>query len=155
MNTRRCSVCTSTSGHQSTNTFSKSVCLFLSRPILSSVCSVCLGAITPLVSHRLRLHETVLVCTSTHGHQSTNTFSQSVCLFLSRLFLSLVRFVTRVTVYPHHLEAHETMLGVCEYAWSTTHRDMLSWSVCSYVGHSLTRSVLVTRSTTPLVSHHR
>jgi hypothetical protein len=76
------------SQHQ--HAFSKSVCLFLSRPILSSVRSVP-RAITPLATLQLQSHETVLVCTSTHGHQSTNTFSKSVCLFLSRPILNSVR----------------------------------------------------------------
>jgi hypothetical protein len=46
-------------GHQGTNTVSKSVCVFLSRPILNSVRSVC-RIIIPLVSHRLHEYETML-----------------------------------------------------------------------------------------------
>jgi hypothetical protein len=76
VNTRRCSVCTNTHGHQSTKAFSKSVCVFLSRSILNSVRPVPRVTVHH-VSHHLWLHETMLVCTSKHGHQSTNTLCQS------------------------------------------------------------------------------
>jgi hypothetical protein len=95
-------------------TISKLVCLFLSRPILNSVRSVLLGP----SHHHLQSRKTMLVCTSTHGHQGTNTFPTSVCLVLDRSILGSVRSVTPVItpLVSHHLRLHETMLGVYEYA---------------------------------------
>jgi hypothetical protein len=59
----------------SANTCSKSVCLFLSRPILSSVRS----HHTSCISSPSWIRDDPGNCTSTHGHQSTNTFSKLVC----------------------------------------------------------------------------
>jgi hypothetical protein len=158
MNARRCSVCTSTNGHQSANTFSHSVCSFLSRPILRSVCSVCLGAITPLVSHRLRLHETVLVCTSTHGHQKHQHILK-VGLFVLKsanpwLYSSgpshllgpnsppVTRDGARCVRVRMVIEAptHSQIRSVCSYVGQSAHRSVLYYSGPSHILYLITSS---------------
>jgi hypothetical protein len=90
------------------------------------------------------------VCTSTHGHRSTNAFSKSVCVFLSRPILDSARSVTRTTtpLVSHHLQSHEMMLGVSECARSSTHQHMLN------VGLFVLRSVDPELGPFRMRSHH-